>query len=90
LQVLQVLRRVHCDERTRFPPVVVLTCSKHERDLVDAYRLGARSYIHKPIGFPKLVEAVRQIVQYWLGLNESPPTRRHERYNELLHNLGGR
>jgi two-component system response regulator len=87
LQVLQVLQRVRFnDNHTRLPPVVVFTCSKHEMDLVDAYRLGARSYVRKPMGSPKLVEAVQQIVGYWLGLNESPPMRRHETHAELAHN----
>ena len=87
LQVLQVLQRVRFnDNRTRLPPVVVFTCSKHEMDLVDAYRLGARSYVRKPMGFSKLVEAVRQIVGYWLGLNESPPMRRHETREEVTPN----
>ena len=87
LQVLQVLQRVRfSDNYTRLPPVVVFTCSKHEMDLVDAYRLGARSYVRKPMGFSKLVEAVRQIVGYWLGLNESPPMRRHETHEEVARN----
>jgi two-component system response regulator len=87
LQVLQVLQRVRFnDNHTRLPPVVVFTYSKHEMDLVDAYRLGARSYVRKPMGSPKLVEAVQQIVGYWLGLNESPPMRRHETHAELAHN----
>jgi two-component system response regulator len=84
LQVLQVLQRVRFnDNRTRLPPVVVFTCSKHEMDIVEAYRLGARSYVRKPMGFSKLVEAVQQIVGYWLRLNESPPMRRHETYEEV-------
>jgi two-component system response regulator len=83
LQVLQVLQRVRFTDGTRLPPVVVLTCSKHETDLVDAYRLGARSYVRKPMGFPKLVEAVQQIVGYWLRLNEPPPMPRHGTHEEV-------
>jgi two-component system, response regulator len=83
LQVLQVLRRVHWDDHSRLPPVIILTSSKHQKDILDAYNLGAHSYIQKPIGFSKLVEAVRQIVEYWLGLNQYPPTRQHEWGNEL-------
>jgi len=76
LQVLQVLRRVR-DEQMRIPPVVVLTCSDHEQDILDAYRWGARSYIRKPVSFPEFVEAVRETAQYWLGLNRPPPPGRY-------------
>ena len=86
LQVLQVLQRVRFTDRTRLPPVVVFTCSKHEMDIVEAYRRGARSYVRKPMGFSKLVEAVQQIIGYWLRLNESPPMRRHETHEEVTHN----
>jgi len=86
LQVLQVLQRVRFTDHTRLPPVVVFTCSKHETDLVDAYRLGARSYIRKPMGFAKLVEAVQQIVGYWLRLNESPPMHQRGMHEEVVGN----
>ena len=76
LQVLQVLRRVR-DEQFHLPPVVVLTCSDHEQDIVDAYHWGARSYIRKPVSFPEFVEAVRETAQYWLGLNRPPPRWRY-------------
>lgn len=76
LQVLQILRRVRGDAAGQLPPVVILTASQEESDLVDAYRLGAHSYIQKPAEFSQLVEAVRQIVDYWLGLNRMPPPRR--------------
>ncbi len=72
LQVLQVLRRVR-DEQFHLPPVVVLTCSDHEQDIVDAYHWGARSYIRTPVSFPEFVEAVRETAQSWLGLNRPPP-----------------
>ena len=72
LQVLQVLRRVRGDDHPRLPPVVILTSSTDEIDVVDAYRLGAYSFIHKPSGFPELVEALRQVAAYWLRLNELP------------------
>jgi two-component system response regulator len=78
LQVLQVLRRVRSRGSDRLPPVVVLTSSKQERDLISAYDLGAHSYIEKPTEFTDLVSAVRQVVEYWLGLNRSPPKRPHE------------
>lgn len=78
LQLMQVLRRVRFPNGRRLPPVVVLTSSKQETDVVKAYNLGAHSYIQKPSGFSGMVDAVRQIVQYWLGLNTSPPVRPSE------------
>ena len=71
LQVLQVLRRVR-DNRTSLPPVVVLTSSVEDLDVVNAYRLGAHSFIHKPVDFEKLAQTVSQVVIYWLSLNEPP------------------
>ena len=73
---LEVLRRIRADERTRLLPVVILTSSKEEQDLINGYRLGANSYIRKPVDFNQFTEAVRQLGLYWLVLNESPPTRR--------------
>ncbi|HTB22553.1 MAG TPA: response regulator [bacterium] len=70
---LEVLKAVRSDPRTRLLPVVVLTSSKEEQDLVASYRLGANSYIRKPVEFTKFVEAVRQLGLYWLVLNEAPP-----------------
>jgi CheY-like chemotaxis protein len=70
---LEVLRRIRTVERTRLLPVVVLTTSREERDLVESYRLGANSYIRKPVDFAEFVEAVQQIGLYWLVLNEPPP-----------------
>jgi two-component system response regulator len=75
LQVLQVLRRVRSLDRSKLPPVVILTSSRQDKDIVRAYRLGAHSYIQKPTSFVELVEAVRRIVEYWLGLNKSAPAR---------------
>jgi two-component system, response regulator len=76
LQVLQVLRRVRGEGRSRFPPIVVLTCSDDDQDVADAYRWGAQSYIRKPVSFPDLVAAVRETTQYWLGLNKAAPPNR--------------
>jgi DNA-binding response OmpR family regulator len=73
---LEVLRRIRADERTHLLPVVILTSSKEERDLVAGYGLGANSYIRKPVDFAQFVEAVRQLGLYWLVLNQSPPPRR--------------
>ena len=71
---LEVLRRVRADERTRLAPVVVLTSSKEDQDLVTSYSLGANSYIRKPVDFNQFMEAVRQLGLYWLVLNEQVPT----------------
>jgi two-component system response regulator len=71
---LEVLRRVRADERTRILPVVILTSSKEEQDVVSGYRLGANSYVRKPVNFDEFLEAARQLGLYWLLLNESPPT----------------
>ena len=76
LEGLEVLRRLRADDRTRRVPVVVLTSSKEERDLIESYNLGANSYIRKPVDFNQFTEAVRQLGLYWLVLNEVPSTRR--------------
>ncbi len=76
LDGLQVLQRLRADERTRLLPVVVLTSSNEERDLVESYSLGANSYVRKPVDFAQFTEAVRQLGLYWLILNECPPSRR--------------
>jgi CheY-like chemotaxis protein len=72
---LEVLRRLRGDERTKLLPVVILTSSKEDQDLINSYRLGANSYIRKPVDFGQFVEAVRQLGLYWLVLNESPPVK---------------
>jgi CheY-like chemotaxis protein len=69
---LDVLRRIKSDERTRVIPVVVLTSSKEERDLVESYKLGANSYIAKPVDFESFVKAVSELGLYWLLLNQPP------------------
>ncbi len=69
---LEVLRRVKADERTKFIPVVVLTSSKEEQDMIESYRLGVNSYIVKPVDFDKFVEAVGNLGLYWLLLNQQP------------------
>lgn len=70
---LEVLRRLRADDRTRLLPVIILTSSKEEQDLINGYALGANSYIRKPVDFGQFVEAIRQLGLYWLVLNETPP-----------------
>jgi len=70
---LEVLRRLRADERTKLLPVVILTSSKEDQDLISSYKLGANSYIRKPVDFVQFTEAVQQLKLYWLLMNESPP-----------------
>jgi two-component system, response regulator len=69
---LEVLRRIREDERTRLLPVVVLTSSKEQEDLVNSYQLGANSYVRKPIDFNEFIKAVNYLGMYWLVLNQNP------------------
>jgi two-component system response regulator len=70
---LEVLRRLRADERTRSLPVVVLTTSSEERDIVESYRLGANSYVRKPVVFGEFLEAANVLGMYWLLVNEPAP-----------------
>jgi DNA-binding response OmpR family regulator len=70
---LEVLRRIRESETTRMLPVVVLTSSDEERDLIRSYQIGVNSYIRKPVNFNDFAEATRQLGLYWLVLNECPP-----------------
>jgi two-component system, response regulator len=69
---LEVLRRLRAERRTAMIPIVILTSSKEEQDLLAGYGLGANSYIRKPVDFPAFSEAARLLGMYWLGLNELP------------------
>lgn len=70
---LEVLRRIRAHPRTALLPVVVLTTSTEEKDIVESYRLGTNSYVRKPVDFAEFVEAMRKLGSYWLLLNEPPP-----------------
>ena len=70
---LEVLRRLRADERTSLLPVVILTSSKEDQDLINGYKYGANSYVRKPVDFIEFLEAARQLGLYWLVLNETPP-----------------
>lgn len=72
---LEVLKRIRSDDRTRILPVVVLTSSREESDLLESYSLGCNSYVRKPVDFAQFVEATRQLGLYWLLLNEGPPVK---------------
>ena len=70
---LEVLRRIRADERTKLLPVVILTASREDQDVINGYRLGANSYVRKPVSFDEFLDAARSLGLYWLLLNQPPP-----------------
>jgi two-component system response regulator len=70
---LGVLRRLRADDKTRLLPVVILTTSQEEEDLISSYSLGANSYVHKPVDINQFVMAVRQLGLFWMIVNNAPP-----------------
>jgi two-component system response regulator len=73
LDGLEVLKRIRADPRTELLPVIILTSSKEEQDLINGYKLGANSYVRKPVDFEQFVTAIQQLKLYWLVINEPPP-----------------
>ena len=73
---LEVLERIRGDDRTRLLPVVILTSSDEEQDLIRGYKLGANSYVRKPVDFVEFTQAAKQLGLYWLLMNRAPPTPR--------------
>jgi two-component system response regulator len=76
LDGLEVLRRLRANDRTRTQPVVVLTSSSEEKDIVESYDLGANSYVRKPVAFDQFSDAVAQLGLYWLMVNQATPDRK--------------
>jgi len=70
---LEVLKNIRSNKITRLLPVVILTSSDEEKDLIESYQLGANSYVRKPVDFSQFQDAVKQLAMYWLLLNQSPP-----------------
>jgi two-component system, response regulator len=76
---LEILRAIKSDPRTRALPVVVMTSSRQQRDMVESYQLGVNSYIQKPINFAEFQEVIRQLGFYWLAVNQPPPAEAFQR-----------
>ena len=70
---MEVLQRIRAEERTKLLPVVILTSSDEERDVIDGYSLGANSYVRKPVDFVEFTQAAKQLGLYWLLMNRTPP-----------------
>ncbi len=70
---IEVLRKIRSEKKTELLPVIILTSSNEEKDLINSYSLGANSFIRKPVDFNQIIEAAKQLKLYWLDLNEQPP-----------------
>jgi len=70
---LEVLKQIKCDEKLKMMPVVVLTSSKEERDMVASYKLGVNAYVVKPVDFHEFVNAIKELGAFWAVINEPPP-----------------
>jgi two-component system response regulator len=70
---IEVLQRMRAEERTRLVPVVILTSSREDQDVINGYKFGANSYIRKPVDFTQFAQAIQQLGLYWLVINEPPP-----------------
>jgi two-component system, response regulator len=75
---IEILRQIKADDRTKMIPVVVLTSSKEEKDIMDTYKLGVNSYVTKPVNFESFAKAVAELGLYWMLLNESPAKLQHD------------
>jgi two-component system, response regulator len=75
LNGLEVLKQIRANEQTRVQPVVILTSSKEDRDVIDSYKLGVNSYVRKPVNYNEFIEAIHQLQLYWLVLSETPCNR---------------
>jgi len=75
---LEVLRRIKADDALKVIPIIMLTSSREEADLVKSYQLGANAYVVKPVGFQQFVDAIKQTGMFWAVINEPPPIRRVE------------
>ncbi len=86
---LEILKRIRQDKRSQLLPVVILTSSTEQKDVIDGYSLGVNSYVRKPVNFERFVEAVKQLGLYWLLWNEPPPMIKQEE-DRITENLGDR
>ena len=77
---LEVLKKIKTDSKTKIIPVIILTTSQEDKDMIESYRLGVNSYIKKPVDFKRFVEVVKQLGLYWILLNEMPSKRQEEDY----------
>jgi len=84
---MEVLKAIRQNESTKLLPVVILTSSKQEQDVINGYKLGANSYVRKPVDFKEFVEAIKFLGLYWLIWNEPPPMRKQEKITTIKRRL---